>query len=77
MSANVVVVSGSGRYADPWHPLAETSGRVADILRERIYSGHYPDGDRLPAERRTSRAGQASASPSHAMSSSPMAAKSP
>jgi type 1 glutamine amidotransferase len=35
VSANVVVVSGSGRYADPWHPLAETSGRVADILREQ------------------------------------------
>lgn len=32
MSANIVVVSGSGRYADPWHPLAETSARVADVL---------------------------------------------
>ena len=37
MSANVVVVSGSGRYADPWHPFAETSARVADILSE---AGH-------------------------------------
>ena len=31
--ARVTVVSGSGRFADPWHPLAETSARVADVLR--------------------------------------------
>jgi len=37
VSANVVVVSGSGRYADPWHPFAETSARVAGILSE---AGH-------------------------------------
>ncbi|MCO5954353.1 ThuA domain-containing protein [Microbacterium yannicii] len=28
------VASGSGRYADPWHPFTETSARVAAILRE-------------------------------------------
>jgi type 1 glutamine amidotransferase len=28
-----VVVSGSGRYADPWHPFPETSARIADVLR--------------------------------------------
>lgn len=33
MSARIVIVSGAGRYADPWHPLAETSERVAEILR--------------------------------------------
>ncbi len=33
MNARVLVLSGSGRYADPWHPLAETSACVADILR--------------------------------------------
>jgi type 1 glutamine amidotransferase len=37
VSANVVVVSGSGRYADPWHPFAETSARVAGILSD---AGH-------------------------------------
>jgi type 1 glutamine amidotransferase len=31
----VLVLSGSGRYSDPWHPLAQTSARLADILRER------------------------------------------
>ncbi|MDN4598998.1 ThuA domain-containing protein [Leifsonia virtsii] len=28
-----LILSGAGRYADPWHPFAETSGRIADILR--------------------------------------------
>lgn len=37
MSANILVVCGSDRYADPWHPFAETSARVADVLRE---TGH-------------------------------------
>ena len=29
-----LILSGAGRYADPWHPFAETSGRLADILGE-------------------------------------------
>ncbi|MDN5570492.1 MAG: ThuA domain-containing protein [Propionibacteriaceae bacterium] len=29
----VVVVSGSGRYADPWHPFEETSAALASIAR--------------------------------------------
>ncbi|WP_240642116.1 ThuA domain-containing protein [Microbacterium sulfonylureivorans] len=29
-----VLASGAGRYADPWHPFAETSARVASVLRE-------------------------------------------
>lgn len=29
-----VVVSGSGRYADPWHPFGETSAALAEIARE-------------------------------------------
>lgn len=28
-----VIASGAGRYADPWHPYAATSTRLADILR--------------------------------------------
>ncbi|MEO7589551.1 MAG: ThuA domain-containing protein [Arachnia sp.] len=31
--ARVLVFSGSGPYADPWHPFAETSACVADVLR--------------------------------------------
>lgn len=27
-----VILSGSGRYADPWHPYAETSAALAEIL---------------------------------------------
>lgn len=30
----VVILSGRGRYADPWHPFAETSERIADVARE-------------------------------------------
>ena len=29
-----VIASGSGRYADPWHPFARTSALLADTLRE-------------------------------------------
>jgi len=28
-----VIASGAGRYADPWHPYAETSARIAEVLR--------------------------------------------
>ncbi|WP_348786576.1 ThuA domain-containing protein [Leifsonia sp. NPDC080035] len=28
-----LILSGAGRYADPWHPFADTSERLADILR--------------------------------------------
>lgn len=27
-----LIISGSGRYSDPWHPLSETSARLAAIL---------------------------------------------
>src|SRR5688572_591129 len=27
-----VIASGAGRYADPWHPFAATSVRLADLL---------------------------------------------
>ena len=37
MSASIVVVSGSGRYSDPWHPFPVTSARVADVLAQ---AGH-------------------------------------
>ena len=30
--ATAVILSGSGRYADPWHPFAETSRCLAEIL---------------------------------------------
>lgn len=29
------MLSGAGRYADPWHDFAGTSARVADLLREQ------------------------------------------
>lgn len=34
MSSRVLLLSGAGRYSDPWHPFAETSARVADALRD-------------------------------------------
>ena len=30
--ATILILSGAGRYADPWHPFAETSGAIAQIL---------------------------------------------
>ncbi|MBD3940593.1 ThuA domain-containing protein [Microbacterium sp. NEAU-LLC] len=29
----VVIATGTGRYADPWHPFSATSSRISDILR--------------------------------------------
>ncbi|MBW9095754.1 ThuA domain-containing protein [Microbacterium jejuense] len=29
----VVIATGAGRYADPWHPFSATSHRIAEILR--------------------------------------------
>lgn len=29
-----LLLTGAGRYADPWHPFAETSAAVADLLRD-------------------------------------------
>jgi hypothetical protein len=31
--SRVLIFSGGGDYVDPWHPFAETSARVAEILR--------------------------------------------
>lgn len=33
MAQQALILSGAGRYADPWHPFADTSSRLADILR--------------------------------------------
>ncbi|MCM3695433.1 ThuA domain-containing protein [Microbacterium oleivorans] len=33
MTVRTVILSGTERYADPWHPFAETSACVAAILR--------------------------------------------
>lgn len=35
--ANVLILSGTGRYADPWHPFDATSAIVAGLLRD---AGH-------------------------------------
>jgi type 1 glutamine amidotransferase len=29
-----LLLSGSGRYADPWHPFPETSARIAEVLTD-------------------------------------------
>ena len=33
--SKVLIVSGAGDYSDPWHPFAETSERLVDILESR------------------------------------------
>ena len=34
MGTRAVILTGAGRYADPWHPYAETTPRLVDILAE-------------------------------------------
>jgi uncharacterized protein len=34
MTPRALLLSGSGRYADPWHPFAATSARIAEVLEE-------------------------------------------
>lgn len=36
-AARTMILSGAGRYGDPWHPFAATSGLLAAILRD---AGH-------------------------------------
>jgi uncharacterized protein len=38
----VLLLSGVGRYADPWHPFAETSSALAGLLRESGYDVERP-----------------------------------
>ncbi|GAA1957546.1 ThuA domain-containing protein [Microbacterium deminutum] len=41
-----VIASGAGRYADPWHPFAHTSARIAEILDDdgwHVTLIHDPD----------------------------------
>lgn len=38
----VLLLSGVGRYADPWHPFAETSAALAGLLREAGYDVDIP-----------------------------------
>jgi hypothetical protein len=37
-SGEALVVSGGGRFGDPWHPFAETSSALAAALRDRGHS---------------------------------------
>ncbi|HET7822223.1 MAG TPA: ThuA domain-containing protein [Ornithinibacter sp.] len=34
MTPRALLISGAGRYADPWHPFARTSAAIAEILTE-------------------------------------------
>lgn len=38
-----LVLSGAGRYADPWHPFAETSAALAELLREARFGVETAD----------------------------------
>ncbi|MBT2512430.1 ThuA domain-containing protein [Arthrobacter sp. ISL-30] len=38
-----LLLSGVGRYADPWHPFAETSAALATLLREAGFDVEIPD----------------------------------
>lgn len=39
-----LLLSGAGRYADPWHPFAETSAALAGLLREAGFGVDIADG---------------------------------
>lgn len=43
MSPRALILSGAGRYADPWHPFATTSARLADILRAEGFEVEISD----------------------------------
>lgn len=36
----VLLLTGGGRYADPWHRFADTSARLADVLRAQDFDVH-------------------------------------
>ncbi|MFT4307378.1 MAG: ThuA domain-containing protein [Microbacterium sp.] len=38
-----LIASGAGRYADPWHPFAAKSARLADVLREGGFDAEIDD----------------------------------
>ncbi len=42
-AGRALVLVGSGRYADPWHPFAETGSIVAEILGERGWQVEVSD----------------------------------
>lgn len=41
--ARALVVSGAGRYSDPWHPFAETSNALASVLESSGLSVHITE----------------------------------
>ena len=43
-----LILSGGGAYADPWHPFAATSERIADVLAAL---GHHVEISELVADR--------------------------
>jgi type 1 glutamine amidotransferase len=48
--STAAILTGLGRYADPWHPMEDTSMRIAEILREQeITAQVIPDVDRVLA----------------------------
>jgi hypothetical protein len=40
--SKALLLSGVGRYADPWHPFAETSAALAGLLRKRVTTSTSP-----------------------------------
>ena len=43
--ASIRILSGHGRYTDPWHPFAESSSAIRDILRGAGYRVEVRDDD--------------------------------
>ncbi|MDQ0895178.1 ThuA domain-containing protein [Agromyces ramosus] len=40
---DAIILSGTGRYADPWHPFADTSEALADLVRDAGFTVRIAD----------------------------------
>ena len=40
---DAIILSGAGRYADPWHPFAETSAALAELVRDAGFTVQVAD----------------------------------
>ena len=48
-STDALVVSGGGRFGDPWPPFAETSAALTAVLRDRGYAVQARTDASLPS----------------------------
>lgn len=52
-AARATVISGAGRYSDPWHPFEETSAALADLLATHSITADVHRTDAGPVDLRS------------------------